>query len=69
MKNTFDEFLRDWHMRDYQGTDDDAPDAYDNWSAELDIDTLCSIANIYGKEQYIRGMKEVKDLVFPPTTI
>ena len=67
MKKTFEDFLRDWHGKDYIGTDDDMPDAYDAWSSELDIEMMERLGNIYGKEMFLRGMdhaiqvlKEVK---------
>lgn len=62
MEHTFEEFLKEWHMRDYHGTDDDAPDAYDAWSSELDIDTLEELGNIYGKEMFLRGMRHGGDI-------
>ena len=33
---TFEDYLQEQHAELYQGTDDDMPDSFDNWLAELD---------------------------------
>lgn len=55
MNYTFEEFLQDWHMRDYQGTDDDAPDAFDHWMSQQDVESMEKLGGLYGKEMFIRG--------------
>ena len=61
MKRTFEEFLKDWHMRDYMGTDDDAPDAFDNWMGEIEQDRLIDLADLFGREMELRGYKQAAD--------
>lgn len=56
MKRTFEDFLKDWHMKDYDGTDDDAPDAFEHWVSELQIGDIEPLASLYGREMFIRGM-------------
>ena len=36
------------HMKDYRGTDDDAPDAFDTWLTDLDLDQIVQYAEEYG---------------------
>lgn len=55
MKQTFEEFLQDKHMEDYHGTDDDAPDAYEAWVSNLDIQEVIDYAEKFGEEQYESG--------------
>lgn len=47
---TFEEFLMGVHGKDYTGTDDEMPDAFEAWLTELDTDSLILLANDYGKE-------------------
>lgn len=59
---TFTDFLNEWHARDYHGTDDDMPDAFDGWLENLQIDTLISMADIFARENYLRGFKVATDV-------
>lgn len=34
----FEDFLKVKHAEDYHGTDDDMPDAFDNWLTELQVE-------------------------------
>lgn len=61
---TFEDFLKDWHAKDYTGTDDDMPDAYAEWLEDLEIDTWLSLGQVWGREQQIRGFQEAKEIVF-----
>lgn len=64
MKQTFEEFLKDWHMsHEYHGTDDDAPDAFEHWLGEKEVGDLLLIANLYGKEMELNGMKTIRDMM------
>lgn len=64
MKNkTFDEFLREWYMKDYRGTDDDAPDAFDEWIVTLEQNSLLSLAEVYGIARYGDGLKEAQRIL------
>ena len=57
----FEEFLQEEHMKDYHGTDDDAPDAYDNWVSELQYDDWMAYGEEFGKQQYEVGQAESVD--------
>jgi hypothetical protein len=60
-ERTFEDLLKEFHANNYTGTDDDMPDHYENWVTEMDVDRLIEIADIFGKEMYLRGKSEVLD--------
>lgn len=66
MKQTFEDFLKDFHMSDYRGTDDDAPDAFDHWLTTLEQESLIRLADIFAKEQYLAGMQHCIDTFNKP---
>lgn len=41
---TFEDYLQQVHAEDYIGTDDDMPDAFDNWVGDLDNTELMDLA-------------------------
>lgn len=45
----FEEFLREKHMAQYTGTDDNAPDDFDEWVSELTDWQLDALAEKYLK--------------------
>jgi hypothetical protein len=62
MDKIFEDFLKDWHAKDYIGIDDDMPDAYDNWTADLQVDSLIRLADIFARESYLRGFDRAKTI-------
>lgn len=48
---SFEEYLKEVHMSDYTGTDDDAPDAYEAWVAELDTQEVIDYADLWGSKK------------------
>lgn len=58
---TFEEYLAERHATGYTGTDDSMPDAFDNWLAEFDVDTIMEYAEAYGKMAYERGKVSVTE--------
>lgn len=46
--NEFENYLQEEHMKDYQGTDDDAPDAYEAWLSNMDLDLLLAHGDKFG---------------------
>ena len=58
----FEDFLKEQHAKNYIGTDDDMPDAFDDWLTELDVDTLINYADIAIKEAEIRTLKQAQEL-------
>ena len=49
MKIDFENYLRDQHMADYTGTDDDAPDRFIEWTIDFDYEDWIDYANLYAK--------------------
>ena len=45
---TFEEALQEEHSKNYMGTDDDMPDKFENWLANLEQDDLIKLADKYG---------------------
>lgn len=41
----FEKYLQIVHAQQYEGLDDDMPDHYDNWLANLDKDELIDLGN------------------------
>ena len=48
MKN-FEEYLRDKHMAQYNGTDDNAPDDFDEWITDLCVHEWLEYGEDYAK--------------------
>lgn len=44
----FEDFLQSTHGRDYVGTDDMMPDAYDEWLQNLELDDWIRLGQQYG---------------------
>jgi hypothetical protein len=53
----FDDFLNDWFMKDYHGTDDNAPEAFDDWMSNLEQHSLLALADLAIREAEIRGIQ------------
>jgi pyridoxine/pyridoxamine 5'-phosphate oxidase len=60
---SFEEFLREWHMKDYRGADDDAPDAFDSWLDDLDQNTLMELADVAIVEAQMEGMERSRKII------
>ena len=65
---TFEDFLKDWHAKDYHGTDDNMPDAFDNWLLDIGIEDILKFGDIWGREQQLRGFQEAKEIAFKAIT-
>lgn len=59
-KNDFEYFLQVEHMKDYHGTDDDAPDAYEHWISNMDVDLLIKYGNVYGAIKALEAIQELR---------
>ena len=55
-EKTFGDYLKCIHAEDYIGTDDNMPDAFDDWLGNLDIDEIMLYAEAYA--QTIRNAYE-----------
>lgn len=49
-EQTFEEYLADRHAVGYTGTDDDMPDAFDNWISNLNADQIIGYAQRWGDQ-------------------
>ena len=49
-KIDFEDYLREQHMIDYMGTDDDAPDEFVSWTSDFDYEDWIKFANAYAKK-------------------
>lgn len=45
---TFEEFLKELHVEHYIGTDDNMPEAFENWLSDLSIDEWLVHGNGFG---------------------
>lgn len=45
MSLPFEDFLKDIHAREYMGTDDDMPDAFEHWLSNLDLEDIIGYGN------------------------
>lgn len=55
---TFEQYLQEQHAKDYTGTDDDMPDAFNNWLDTLDQFEIIAYAEEWGKILYTTHLKE-----------
>jgi hypothetical protein len=44
-KELFEDFLKEGYAKDYKGTDDDMPDAFDEWVSDLEGEELIAYGN------------------------
>lgn len=55
-QETFREFLEIKHSEGYTGTDDDMPDAFDNWLTTLSPDDYMEYGQQYGDQRSMDGV-------------
>jgi hypothetical protein len=55
-----EEFLKEQHAKDYTGTDDDMPDAFESWLAELTSDEFITYADQYAQSEVEKSVKSVE---------
>lgn len=53
-KSTFEDFLKEKHAQNYQGLDDDMPDAYEAWVSSKEPEELKKLS-----EEYLEKIKEL----------
>jgi hypothetical protein len=58
----FTDYLKDKHAEDYHGTDDDMPDAFDNWLTELQADDFIQYADEYADLKEMRATKNMRPI-------
>jgi hypothetical protein len=56
---TFEDYLRQQHDKQYRGTDDDMPDAYEAWLSDLQADDFMSYAEVYASKYALEKMEEM----------
>ena len=54
----FEAFLQDKHAEQYMGFDDEMPDDFVHWMADLTLDDLISLGSEYGKISYLDGSND-----------
>lgn len=54
---TFEEFLKDVHAKNYNGTDDDMSDAFEEWLENIGIDYVIQFATNFGNLKFLDGKK------------
>jgi len=58
-RETFEEWLEDYHMTNAVGVlDDDLPDAFDHWIATIEPDELISLAQMFADEMFKAGLEK-----------
>ena len=55
----FDEYLMSVFIDIEHPTDDMAPDMYESWVAEQDVQDIIDWANIYGQRKYVEGQRDM----------
>jgi len=60
---TFEKYIQYTHAEDYAGTDDDMPEAYEEWLSDLDMDTLILYANDYGEIKKLEGFDMASNII------
>lgn len=57
---TFEKFLENRFDLISEGIlDDDLEDAYNDWVSNLDVQEIMEYAELYGKQQFIRGQEKI----------
>ena len=62
MNYRFEDFLQEWHMKDYHGTKDDYEAHYEDWMSQQDVESMEKLGGLYGKEMFIRGVRHGGDV-------
>lgn len=57
-QDTFENYLQERHAAQYQVPDDDMGEDFDDWLADLDVETLLQYGDLYGEKRFIAGMRE-----------
>ena len=50
-QDTFEDYLRERHAAQYQGLDDDMGEDFDDWLADLDVETLLQYGDLFGEKK------------------
>lgn len=50
---TFENYLQELHAKDYEGYDDDMPDAFNTWLEQFDVNDILDLVAKYEKEKNI----------------
>lgn len=48
----FEDFLAEKHAEQYRGLDDEMPEDYEEWLADLDVCELIKLANEYANHKF-----------------
>lgn len=59
---TFEDYLKEIHAREYMGTDDNMPDAFDGWLENVQVGDLIAYAEIAIKVAFVQGIERGGDM-------
>lgn len=59
---TLEDFLKDKHAEEYMGTDDNMPDAFDDWMGNLDVQEVMDYATEWMNEFRADILKSVDEI-------
>ena len=62
-KDRFEKFLMEEHSKEYQGFDDDMPDAFDKWVCDLDVDKFLLYGDTYRNKLCADFLKRAKEKI------
>lgn len=57
---TFNDYLQEIHSKDYHGTDDAMPDAFEAWLIEQQVDDLIEYAESFGKSLLLEAKEKTE---------
>lgn len=60
---SFENWLKFLHSKYYNGTDDNMPDAFDNWLSSLDTEQLLGYGQMYGETVFMEGRKATLETI------
>lgn len=55
---TFENYLQDEFLKDYEGIKDDCEDAFDGWLANKDVAEMLELGETYGVKMYEQGCSD-----------
>lgn len=58
---SFENYLQNIHSVIYGGTDDDMPDAFENWLSNLDGEDYMRYGQLYGEKTFLEGHRSLLD--------
>lgn len=60
IRQTFEEYMQEKHLAQYEGFDDDIPDDFEKWLWDTDPETWLILGQAYAKEQISETIHQEK---------